>query len=131
MTSTEPILYDAPDGSDLAFDRSFLDRNGHPVWVCPGPGGGACPLVEGRGCALFEHAAGVVFELDLDVPAHRDVVRAYRAEAPEGFPIWVLVRPGQADRYRDLLADVEVIERQPTAADLDGLAAEVEAWARG
>jgi hypothetical protein len=42
-------------------------------------------------------------------------------------PIRVVVTSEQADRYRDLLADLQVWTHEPTAADLDGFAAEVEA----
>jgi hypothetical protein len=42
-------------------------------------------------------------------------------------PIKLVADAKQAERYRDLLATLEVWTRRPTAADLDGFAAEVEA----
>jgi hypothetical protein len=38
----------------------------------------------------------------------------------------VIVRPGQTERYADLLKDVEVRETPPGPAALDGFDAEVE-----
>jgi hypothetical protein len=122
------ILLDVSPGGDETFERSFLERVGHPAVVCHGPHEGAlCPLLAGSGCADFESAHGIVFELDLDRPQHRAIVRRYRDLAPDGMPIRVVVTSEQADRYRDLLADLQVWTHEPTAADLDGFAAEVEA----
>lgn len=42
-------------------------------------------------------------------------------------PIRVVVGPGQAERYRDVLAGVETWTHEPTVAELDGVAARVEA----
>ena len=42
-------------------------------------------------------------------------------------PIRVVVRPEQRDRYADLFDQVQVWDHSPTAADLDGFAAQVEA----
>lgn len=129
MTADEQgmILVDAPvDGG--AFDRSILERMGHPVNMCHGPGDtGVCPLLRGEHCEKFEHARGVVFELDLDRGQHRAIVARYRELAPPGTPIRIVVRPGQAERYADLVNDVEFWTHEPTVAELDGFAAEVEA----
>ena len=38
-----------------------------------------------------------------------------------------VVKPGQRERYADVLDRVEVWEHEPSAADLDGFAAAVEA----
>ena len=46
-------------------------------------------------------------------------------------PIRAVVRPGQRERYADLLGSFEVWEHEPTVADLDGFAAGVEATDRG
>jgi hypothetical protein len=122
------ILLDvSPDVSE-EFDQSFLERNGHPVVVCHGPHAGQlCPLLAGAGCEDFEDAHGVVFQLDLDRPQHRAIVKRYRALGREGLPIRVVATAEQADRFRDELDGVEVWTHSPTAADLDGFAAEVEA----
>lgn len=121
------VLLDTPAGTGQ-FDRSILERMGHTVIVCNGPAPDAlCPLLGGDGCEKFRLAHGIVFELDLDVAQHRAIVRSYRDLGPEGMPIRVVVKPGQAERYAELLDRVEVWTHDPTVADLDGFAAEVEA----
>ena len=84
------ILLDVSTGADT-FDETMLERLGHPVKVCHGPDHGVlCPLLAGKGCRDFEDAHGVIFELDLDRPQHRAIVRRYR-----GF-VW-LSRPNKRD----------------------------------
>ena len=122
------ILLDVPAGTESAFDESFLARNGHPVQVCRGPvAEGACPLLAGAGCAKFDQAQGIVFKLDLGHPQHRAVLDRYRRLARPGVPIRVLVRPDQAARYGSVLEGVQVWTHEPSVADLDGFAAQVEA----
>ena len=122
------VLLDVSPGSGEEFERSFLEKVGHPALVCHGPHEGQlCPLLAGKGCAKFEAAHGIVFELDLDTPQHRAIVKRYQKLAQEGMPIRVVATPEQADRYREALDGVEVWTHLPTAADLDGFAAEVEA----
>ena len=122
------VLLDVSPGAGEAFERSFLEKVGHPALVCHGPHEGeVCPLLEDKGCAEFEAAHGIVFELDLDRPQHLAIVGRYRELGREGLPIRVVATPEQAVRYRDELAGVEVWTHEPTAADLDGFAAEVEA----
>ena len=109
------------------FDRSILERLGHPVVECSGPEVmKLCPLLGGEGCEKFDQAHGIVFELDLDRPQHRAVVERYRELGRPDLPIRVVVRPEQQARYAELLAEVEVWDHSPTVADLDGFAAEVE-----
>jgi hypothetical protein len=121
------ILLDIGSASD-GFDRDLLERFGHAVKVCHGPAHGAlCPLLAGKGCPDFEHAHGVLFELDLDRPQHRAILRRYRELARPEIPIRAIVTAGQAARYADEFADVELLPRTPNVADLDGFAAEVEA----
>jgi hypothetical protein len=125
------ILLDVTPGEGEAFESSFLERNAHPVIVCHGPTATKpCPLLGEEGCPKFAAAHGIVFELDLDRPEHRAIVERYRALGRPGLPIRVVVRPDQADRYRDLLTQVEVWTHEPNAAELDGFAAEVEATDR-
>ena len=125
------VLLDVSPGASETFERSFLERVGHPALVCHGPHEGTlCPLLAGKGCADFDAAHGIVFELDLDRPQHRAIVKRYRELGREGLPIRVVATPEQAARYRDLLAGTEVWTHQPTAADLDAFAAEVEATDR-
>jgi hypothetical protein len=122
------ILLDVSPGEAGEFDRVALERMGHPVLVCHGPSARtACPLVGEEGCPKFDQAHGIVFKLDLDRRHHRDIVRRYRELARPDLPIRVLLRPGDAERHRDLLQDVEVWTHEPNVSDLDGFAAEVEA----
>lgn len=124
------ILLDVPPDIDEHFDVSFLERSGHPVEVCRGPQDRPCPLLGGLGCPKFESAHGIVFELDLDRAEHREILQRYQAAASAGRPIRVVVGPGQAERYPDVLAGVEIWTHQPTVAELDGFAARVEATDR-
>ena len=122
------VLLDVSPGSDETFERSFLEKVGHPAIVCHGPHEGElCPLLAGKGCESFDAAHGIVFELDLDRSQHRAIVSRYRELGREGLPIRVVATPEQAEQYRDLLSGVEVWTHAPTAAELDGFAAEVEA----
>jgi hypothetical protein len=121
------ILFDIPGGSDPA-DRRFLEQLGHRVMVCPGPAPGAlCPLLAGEGCELAEGASGIVFELDLDRQQHREILTKYRESLRSDVPIRVIVHPGQADKYPDVVKGLKVLTHAPVAGDLDALAAEVEA----
>jgi hypothetical protein len=121
------VLLDTTSPPDEAFDVSFMERNGHPVVVCHGPETDAgCPLVGGLGCEMFERAHGIVFQLDLDEPENRAILEQYRRLNAD-IPIRVVVRPSQLERYPELLIRFEVLVRAPSAADLDGFAAEVEA----
>ena len=122
------VLLDVTPGLGEAFETSFLEKVGHPALVCHGPHEGAlCPLLAGKGCAKFEAAHGIVFELDLDKPQHRAILKRYQKLARDGTPIRVVATADQATRYPEVLAGVEVWTHPPTAADLDGFAAEVEA----
>lgn len=121
------VLLDVPPGAAGEFDRAMLERMGHPVHVCHGPSEEACPLLTGRGCPLFEQAHGIVFELDLGRDEHREILHRYRELAGPDVPIRAVVDPADAERYADLLRDVEVWPQEPSVADLDGFAARVEA----
>lgn len=122
------VLLDVSPGEGQIFEQEFLEKIGHPAMVCHGPHESElCPLLAGKGCAKFDAAHGIVFELDLDRAQHRAIVDRYRQLGREGLPIRVVVTPEQAERYVDELADVEVWTHLPTVADLDGFAAEVEA----
>lgn len=121
------VLLDVLDGEG-DFDRSTLERLGHPVITCSGPEvKKLCPLLGGEGCPKFAQAHGIVFELDLDRAQHRAIVRRYNELARPDLPIRVVVRPDQRGRYADLLSKLQVWDHSPTVADLDGFAAQVEA----
>lgn len=127
MSDNGVVLLDVAAGAG-EFDRSILERLGHPVTVCNGPEVKTlCPLLGGQGCEKFEQAHGIVFALDLEDPQHRAIVRRYRQLGREDMPIRVVVKPGQREQYRELLDQVEVWTHDPTVADLDGFACEVEA----
>ena len=121
------ILVDiASDEED--FDRSFLERVGHKVVVCHGPDHATlCPLLAGTGCPDVDEAHGILFVLDLDRPQHRAILHRYREVTRPEVPIRAVVRPGQRERFASVLDGIELWEHEPTVADLDGFAAEVEA----
>ena len=121
------VLFDIPEG-ETPVDSGFLVQLGHPVEICHGPGGEkVCPLVAGKGCPLAENAHGIVFELDLERPEHRAILRKYQSTLRDDVPIRVMVRPGQEEQYAALLKGVRVWTHTPVAGDLDAIAAEVEA----
>lgn len=119
------ILDVSPDGA--AFDRDLLERFGHPVLVCHGPGDAQCPLIEDGSCELLDSAHGVIFKLDLDRPYHRTILKRYQQVLADDVPIRAVVSPEQAQRYADLLGGVQVWTDEPDTKDLDGFAAQVEA----
>ena len=126
-TTEGTILLDVTAGTG-EFDRDILERLGHRVRVCHGPEPeGVCPLLAGDGCDRFAQAHGVVFQLDLDEPQHRAIVRRYRELALEDVPIRVIATAEQASLYAEELGGIEILTHLPTVADLDGFAAEVEA----
>jgi hypothetical protein len=125
------ILIDVSAGSDIAIDKSFLEGLGHPVVVCHGPPQGhLCPILSGTGCPMAEDSHGIIFELDLDRPQHRAILRRYRELLAEDVPIRAVVSAEQQEKYADALAGVEVWSREPTAGDLDAFAAAVDAYER-
>lgn len=122
------ILLDVPPGAAAQFDRSFLERSGHQVVICHGPDPHElCPLLGTGECDKFGSAHGIMFELDLDRPQHRAILRRYRELAREDLPIRAIVQPGQETRYVSDLVGIDVVVGPASAAVLDGFAAEVEA----
>ena len=120
------ILVDAPEGTMV--DLGFLQNLGHPVLVCHGPDGAACPILDTGHCTLAEQAHGIVFMLDLDRPEHRQILATYKELLRPDLPIAVVVSDAsQAVTYADLLAGFRVWDHAPAPGDLDALAAEVEA----
>ena len=126
MLSEQSIILDVtPDRG--GFEKRFLEPLGHPVLVCHGPDQGkACPILK-DGCANIDEAHGVVFQLDLDRPQHRAILKRYKEVLADDVPLWAAVRPGQDTEYRELLSGVRVIVGDPGAAELDAFAAQVEA----
>jgi hypothetical protein len=126
MTSEQSIILDVTSG-DTGFETRFLENLGHPVLVCHGPDlGKACPILK-EGCAMVEQAHGVVFQVDLDRPQHRAILKRYQEVLAADIPLWVSVRPGQEEQYGELLHGVHVVVGEPGPAEIDGFAALVEA----
>jgi hypothetical protein len=125
------ILIDVSAGSDIHIDKEFLEGLGHPVVVCHGPAHAElCPILSGTGCPMAEDSHGIIFELDLDRPQHRAILKRYRELLAEDIPIRAVVSPEQEEKYADALTGIEVWTRDPTAGDLDAFAAAVEAYER-
>lgn len=126
MPDEQSIILDVT-GGDGAFETRFLESLGHPVLVCHGPDfGKSCPVLKG-GCSLVENAHGVVFQLDLDRPIHRAILKRYQVVLADDVPLWASVRPGQEEQYADLLQGVQVVVGEPGAGTLDAIASQVEA----
>jgi hypothetical protein len=124
------MILDVTPGDHERFERHLLEGMGHRVEVCHGPGDGDhayCPLVEEGNCELVDAAHGVVFKLDLDDDYHRRILQRYKQALPSDMPIAAAVLPGQDQTYAQLLDGVYVWSHTPTAAELDGFAALVEA----
>lgn len=120
------ILLDVAAG-DGEFDREMLERFGHVVRVCHGPEHGSlCPLLAGTGCPEFEDAHGIVFELDLDRPQHRAILERYQQLVRPDVPIRAVVTPEQAEQHAELLRGVEILTHDPSVAEIDAFAAEVD-----
>ena len=126
MMSEQSIILDVTPGSG-AVEKRFLEPLGHPVLVCHGPDVGAvCPILRGR-CEFVEQAHGVVFQVDLDRPQHRAILQRYQQVLADDVPLWASVPPGQEEKYHDLLQGVQVVVGEVGAAELDAIAAQVEA----
>jgi hypothetical protein len=124
------ILIDVTQSGDVSFDRSLLSRFGHPVMVCHGPEAAECPLLTQGHCELVDQAHGIMFELDLDRPEHRTILKRYQEVLDEDVPIRAVIKPGQEEKYAELLGRVQVWAKPPDAAQLDAFAAGVDAHDR-
>ena len=123
----EGVILDVTPGRFEDVDRRVLEGSGHQVLVCHGPGvDHPCPIISGH-CELLDAAHGVVFQLDLAQPTHRAILQRYREELGPETPLGAVVRPGQEREHAELLDGVRVWTHSPTAGELDGFAAEVEA----
>ena len=128
MSEPSKILLDSPSDLDSSAVISFLGRLDHPVEVCHGPGDDTpCPLLVGKGCEKVSTAHGIIYHLDLDRPAHREILREYRRQVPADGPLRVVVQPGQERTYAELLRGLPVWTHEPSPSELDGFAAMVEA----
>lgn len=126
-----PVLIDVNETTDITLTKEFLDRLGHQVIVCHGPPHATlCPLLEEGSCDLAEQAHGVIFEFDLDRAQHRAILQRYREILDEDIPIHVVVPTGQEQKHAQLLHGIHVHVDHINIAQLDGFAAEVEAYER-
>lgn len=126
MHDTSGPILDVTSAED-PIDKKVLEQMGHPVVVCHGPAWGkACPIIAGE-CAMVDQAHGIVFQLDLDRPQHRVILKRYQEVIADDVPLVAVVKPGQQDQYADLLAGVQVWVGHATIAELDGFAAQTEA----
>jgi hypothetical protein len=122
------IILDVTPGDGEQLEKGLLEGMGHPVLVCHGPGEEHdCPILHNDDCPMLDAAHGIVFQLDLDRAPHRAILARYKEIVREGMPLGVAVRPGQEETYADLLHGVHVWTHSPTAGELDGFAATVEA----
>jgi hypothetical protein len=108
------VVVDIPAGTPVEPD--LLEPLGSPVMVCHGVSGQPWRYTLGGGCETGVHSHGIVFEIDLELPAHRDVLVAYRRHLGEGIPVRVLVTSDQAERWAAELDGVEVWTAGPFAA---------------
>jgi len=122
----KPVILDVnPDVEARDWEADLLERFEAHVLTCSGPvESGVCPLLHGKACTKVDSADGVLFQLDLDRDDHRKILSLY-ADRLE-VPIRAVVKPGQKERYPELLTKVEVSEGEPGPAMLDGFEAEVE-----
>ena len=122
------IILDVTPGDGEQFEQGLLEGMGHPVLVCHGPGEEhRCPILVNEECPMLDAAHGIVFQLDLNRAPHRAILSRYKDIVREGTPLGVAVQPGQEDEYLELLDGVHVWTHSPTAGELDGFAARVEA----
>jgi hypothetical protein len=122
----KPVILDVnPDVEARDWEADLLERLEAHVLTCSGPlKPGTCPLLRGEACTKVDSADGVLFQLDLDRDEHREILSLYADRLD--VPIRAVVKPGQKERYAELLARVEVAEGEPGPAMLDGFEAEVE-----
>jgi len=119
------ILDVNPDPDALYWEEDWLERQDVDVVRCGGPHApGACPLLRGKACGKIVKADGILFQLNLERPDHRQILKTY-SEILD-IPIRAVVSEVDRDRYRALLTEVEVVTPPMGPAALDAFAAEVE-----
>ena len=129
MDATPSLIhFDVPFG-EAEQHAALMERLGHPSTVCHGPAENErCPILrEESGCPLIDAAHGVVFEFDLDREHHREILGKYLEVIDDDVPVRVIADPAVAERHAELLRTVDVWTHAPTAGELDGFAALVEA----
>ena len=64
-----------------------------PILVCRGPHPGRCALLERNGVGgIVGGDHGLVVEVDLSIPEHREALRSLRSTLPDGTALVVLPR---------------------------------------
>ena len=106
------VLIENARGDARRAQQDDLVAGGFDVTTCAGPGRLAgdpgCDLVTTGGCALVEAADVLLYDLDLDEPTDREVLRAVRRMRPE-LPVVVEVPGDTARRHRDVLEGCTVV----------------------
>jgi hypothetical protein len=119
------ILDVNPDPDALQWEEDWLERQDVDVVRCGGPHTpGDCPLLEGKACGKIVKADGILFQLNLERSDHRQILKTYSETLD--IPVRAVVSEADRDRYRDLLAEVEVVTPPMGPAALDAFASEVE-----
>ena len=91
------VLVEDPSELAAMSDHSVFLQAGFDVAVCSGPDGStACPLVAEGTCALAESADVVLFGLDVDDAAGRDVLHAHLRRHAERPVVVALRRDAEA-----------------------------------
>jgi hypothetical protein len=125
MQGMNGLILDVTPNED-PIDKKLLEQMGHPVLVCHGPEWGhACPIIKGE-CGMVNSAHGIIFQLDLDRPQHRVILKRYQEVIADDVPLVAVVKPGQDEQYAEILRGVLVWTGEPTVAELDGFAAQTE-----
>ena len=76
--------------------------------VCHGPEiGHLCPILK-DGCEMVTSAHGIVYQLDLERPQHRAILKRAQEVVPEDTPLVAVVREGQKRKFHDLLHGIHV-----------------------
>ncbi len=86
MTDLSGLILDVTS-RDAAPDKEFLEKLGHPV-------GHACPILKG-GCPMVDAAHGVIFQLDLDRPQHRAILKRYQEVLTRMYRSWPSLHPNR------------------------------------
>lgn len=121
------IHFDVPHGA-AEEHAHLMARLGHPATICNGPGDEECPILQEDGhCPMIDQAHGVVFEFDLDNATHRHILQRYLEVIDDEIPVRVIAEPEAAARHSRFLQGIDVWTHEPTAGELDGFAALVEA----
>lgn len=108
MTRPRVIIESRHESAAQASAEALIEAGLDPL-VCGGPGAGhGCPVFDGAPCALIERADAVVYDLDLDRPDDRLVLRSLVTEH-EGLPIASERTTEEVRRHGEALRPVTVV----------------------